>query len=224
LRSPGEIWGRSSCANDVIAPPERQTSSTSTIARQPAVSRCKIFRNASRQETDRRAWTFNFDLLLGIGMKINDKAPDFTLPDENGKEVSLVDFRGKPVILFFFPRASTPGWTVEARGFRDSYKQIQKTGAVLLGISPDTPHAQRKFADKESLPFTLLADADRKVAVRYDVVKEKVMYGKKVKGIARTTFIIGADGKIEHIFEKVKPDGHSEEVLAYLKESAKTKP
>jgi len=94
---------------------------------------------------------------------------------------------------------------------------------VLLGISPDTPNAQRKFADKESLPFTLLADADRKVAVRYDVVKEKVMYGKKVKGIARTTFIIAADGKIEHIFEKVKPDGHSEEVLAYLKESAKTK-
>jgi len=94
---------------------------------------------------------------------------------------------------------------------------------VLLGISPDTSKAQRKFADKESLPFTLLADADRKVAVRYDVVKEKVMYGKKVKGIARTTFIIAADGKIEHIFEKVKPDGHSEEVLAYLKESAKTK-
>jgi len=94
---------------------------------------------------------------------------------------------------------------------------------VLLGISPDTPNAQRKFADKESLPFTLLADADRKVAVSYDVLKEKVMYGKKVKGVARTTFIIGPDGKIEHIFEKVKPDGHSEEVLDYLKESAKSK-
>jgi thioredoxin-dependent peroxiredoxin len=154
-------------------------------------------------------------------MKVNDKAPAFALPDENGKEVSLKDFGGKTVILFFFPRASTPGWTVEARGFRDSYKQIQKTGAVLLGISPDTPKAQRKFADKESLPFTLLADAEKKVAIAYGVLQEKNMYGKKVMGIARTTFVIGPDGKIEHIFEKVKPAGHSEEVLDYLKESAK---
>jgi len=88
---------------------------------------------------------------------------------------------------------------------------------VLLGISPDTSGAQRKFADKESLPFTLLADADKKVAIAYGVLKEKNMYGKKVMGIARTTFIIGPDGKIEHVFEKVKPDGHAEEVLEYLK-------
>jgi peroxiredoxin Q/BCP len=94
---------------------------------------------------------------------------------------------------------------------------------VLLGISPDTSGAQRKFADKESLPFTLLADADRKVAIAYDVLKEKNMYGKKVMGVARTTFIIGPGGKIEHIFEKVKPDGHSEQVLEYLKESARAK-
>jgi len=94
---------------------------------------------------------------------------------------------------------------------------------VLLGISPDTSKAQRKFADKESLPFTLLADAERKVAIAYDVLKEKNMYGKKVLGVARTTFIIGPDGKIEHIFEKVKPDSHSEEVLDYLKESAKAR-
>jgi peroxiredoxin Q/BCP len=112
---------------------------------------------------------------------------------------------------------------VEARGFRDSYKQIQKTGAVLLGISPDKPSAQRKFADKEALPFTLLADADKKVAVAFGVLQEKNMYGKKVMGIARTTFIIGPDGKIQHIFEKVKPAIHAEEVLAYLKESAKNK-
>jgi thioredoxin-dependent peroxiredoxin len=154
-------------------------------------------------------------------MKINDKAPDFTLPDENGKDLSLKDLRGKTVILFFFPRASTPGWTVEARGFRDSYRQIQKTGAVLLGISPDTSGAQRKFADKEALPFTLLADAEKKVAIAFGVLQEKNMYGKKVMGVARTTFVIGADGKIQHIFENVKPDGHAEEVLAYLKESAK---
>ena len=94
---------------------------------------------------------------------------------------------------------------------------------MLLGISPDTSSAQRKFADKERLPFTLLADADRKVAIAYGVLVEKNMYGKKVKGIARTTFVIGPDGKIEHIFEKVKPDGHADEVLEYLKGSAGAK-
>ena len=94
---------------------------------------------------------------------------------------------------------------------------------MLLGISPDTSSAQRKFADKERLSFTLLADADRKVAIAYGVLVEKNMYGKKVKGIARTTFVIGPDGKIDHIFEKVKPDGHAEEVLEYLKESAGAK-
>jgi len=152
-------------------------------------------------------------------MHIHDKAPDFTLQDENGQEILLKDLRGKTVILFFYPRASTPGCTIEARGFRDSYKQIQKTGAVLLGISPDTSSAQKKFQDKESLPFTLLADADKKVAEAFGVMREKNMYGKKVWGVARTTFVIGPDGKIQHIFEKVNPDGHAEEVLAYLKSS-----
>jgi hypothetical protein len=109
LRSPGKIWGRSSCANDVIALIKAQASRTSSIALRQTVWRCKIFRNASRSETDLGSRIFTFDLILGIGMKINDKAPDFTLPDENGKEVSLKDFRGKTVILFFFPRASTPG-------------------------------------------------------------------------------------------------------------------
>ena len=110
---------------------------------------------------------------------------------------------------------------MEARGFRDSYKQIQKTGAVLLGISPDTPSAQKKFAEKNTLPFTLLADAEKKVAIAFGVLVEKNMYGRKVMGIARTTFIIGPDGKIQHIFEKVKPEGHAEEVLQYVRESAK---
>jgi peroxiredoxin Q/BCP len=163
----------------------------------------------------------DFDFPRKIPMNIHDKAPDFTLQDENGKEVALKDLRGKTVILFFYPRANTPGCTIEAQGFRDSYKKIQKTGAVLLGISPDTPAAQKKFADKFTLPFTLLADADKKVAIAFDVLKEKNRYGKKVMGIARTTFIIGPDGKIQHIFEKVKPEGHAEEVLAYLKESSK---
>jgi peroxiredoxin Q/BCP len=109
---------------------------------------------------------------------------------------------------------------VEARGFRDTYKQIEKTGAVILGISPDTPKAQKKFQEKFDLPFSLLADIDKKVAEAFGVVQEKNMYGKKVMGIARTTFIIGPDGRIQHIFPKVKAEGHAEEVLAYLKETA----
>jgi thioredoxin-dependent peroxiredoxin len=154
-----------------------------------------------------------------ILMNINDKAPEFTLQDENGKAVSLKDLKGKTVVLYFYPRADTPGCTVEACSFRDSFKQMQKTGAVLLGISPDTPKAQKKFQDKFKLPFSLLADADKKVADAFGVLQEKNMYGKKVMGIVRTTFIIGPNGKIQHIFPRVKPEGHAEEVLAYLKES-----
>ncbi|HTU41095.1 MAG TPA: thioredoxin-dependent thiol peroxidase [Candidatus Aquilonibacter sp.] len=154
-------------------------------------------------------------------MNINDKAPDFSLLDENGKQISLKDLKGKTVVLYFYPRADTPGCTVEACSFRDTFKQMQKTGVVLLGISPDTPKAQKKFQEKFRLPFSLLADADKKVADAFGVLQEKNMYGKKVMGIVRTTFIIGADGKIKHIFPRVKPEGHAEEVLAYLKESRK---
>jgi peroxiredoxin Q/BCP len=151
-----------------------------------------------------------------IFMKINDKAPDFTLQDENGNEVSLKALRGKVVVLYFYPRADTPGCTIQACEFRDTYKQMQKTGAVLLGVSPDTTKAQKKFQEKFKLPFPLLADADKKVADSFGVLQEKNMYGKKVMGIVRTTFIIGPDGKIQHIFPKVKPEGHAAEVLGYL--------
>jgi len=154
-------------------------------------------------------------------MKVNDKAPEFTLPDQNGEEISLKQYRGKYVVLYFYPRADTPGCTIEACEFRDSYKKMQKSGAILLGISPDTSKAQDKFAKKFDLPFTLLADADKKVAISYETLKEKNMYGKKVMGVARMTFIIGPDGKIIHIFEKVKPEGHAEEVLEYLKGAMK---
>jgi thioredoxin-dependent peroxiredoxin len=150
-------------------------------------------------------------------MEVNDKAPEFTLPDQNGKDISLKDLRGKNVVLYFYPRADTPGCTIEACEFRDSYRKIQKTGAVLLGISPDTSKAQKKFEEKFDLPFTLLADAEKKVANLYEVYKEKNMYGKKVMGVARTTFIIGPDGKIKHVFQKVKPEGHADEVLEELK-------
>jgi thioredoxin-dependent peroxiredoxin len=154
-------------------------------------------------------------------MDINDKAPDFTLPDQNGDTVSLKDFRGKWVVLYFYPRADTPGCTIEACEFRDSHKKTEKVGAVVLGISPDTPTAQKKFEEKFDLPFTLLGDADKKVCSLYGVIQEKNMYGKKVMGVVRTTFIIGPDGKIKHIFRKVRPEGHAEEVLDYLKETAK---
>ena len=154
-------------------------------------------------------------------MNINDKAPEFTLPDQDGKEVSLKDSRGKYVVLYFYPRADTPGCTIEACEFRDSYRKIQNTGAVILGISPDQPKALKKFEEKYKLPFTLLGDADKKVCNAYGVIKEKNMYGKKVMGVARTTFIIGPDGKIKHIFNKVKPEGHAEEVLVFLKSAAK---
>ena len=156
----------------------------------------------------------------GAMLKVNDKVPGISLEDQDGKEVSLKDFKGKTVVLYFYPRADTPGCTKESCSFRDSYKPIQKTGAVLLGASPDTPKAQKKFQEKYHLPFTLLADADKKLCNAFGVIQEKNMYGKKVMGVARTTFVIGPDGKIQHVFEKVKPEGHSQEVLEYLKQAA----
>ena len=154
-------------------------------------------------------------------MDINDKAPEFTLLDQDENKVSLKDFRGKTVVMYFYPRADTPGCTKESCEFRDTDRKIQKAGAVILGISADTPKAQKKFQDKYHLPFTLLADTDKKVCNAFDVIKEKNMYGRKVMGIARTTFVIGPDGKIAHIFKNVKPEGHAEQVLEYLKEAAK---
>jgi thioredoxin-dependent peroxiredoxin len=156
----------------------------------------------------------------GNHMEVNDKSPDFTTTDENGNEVALKDFRGQTVVLYFYPKADTPGCTKEACSFRDSYSAIKRTGVVLLGISADTSGSQKKFQDKFSLPFPLLADADKKIANQFGVVKEKNMYGKKVKGIARTTFVIGPDGKIKHIFNNVKPEGHADQVLDYLKSAA----
>ncbi len=150
-------------------------------------------------------------------MDINQKAPDFTLPDENGETVSLSSFKGKPIVLFFYPRANTPGCTIEACGFRDQYGKLTRAGLTVLGISPDTSKAQKKFQDKFELPYTLLADADKVVAKLFDVLKEKNMYGKKVMGIERTTFFIAPDGTVAQVWRKVKPEGHAEEVLAYAK-------
>ena len=150
-------------------------------------------------------------------MDINDKVADFTLENDEEKTVHLHDFAGKPVVLFFYPRADTPGCTIEACGFRDQFKKIQDTGAVVLGISRDTPKAQKKFREKYDLPYSLLADVDETVCNQFGVLKEKNMYGKKVMGIERTTFLIGPDQRLLKVFPKVKPEGHAEEVLATLK-------
>lgn len=154
-------------------------------------------------------------------MQIHDKVADFSLQDQDEHTVHLKDFAGKPVVLFFYPKADTPGCTIEACGFRDDFTKLQKTGAVVLGISRDTPRAQKKFQQKYDLPYTLLADVDEKVCTQFDVLREKNMYGKKVIGIERTTFLIGSDQRLIKIFPKVKPERHAEEVLEALKEYAK---
>jgi peroxiredoxin Q/BCP len=119
--------------------------------------------------------------------------------------------------MFFYPRADTPGCTIEACGFRDSFAKLKKAGVVVLGISRDTVKAQKKFADKYDIKYPLLADSEMELIKRYGLLVEKKMYGKPVTGVARTTYVIGADGKLIHIFENVKPEGHAEEVLALLK-------
>src|ERR1700741_4238057 len=175
----------------------------------------------SAQMTARRALRYN-DERIGepTMLDVNDKAPDIKLEDENGQEVSLKDFKGKTVVLYFYPRADTPGCTKEACSFRDDYKKIQRTGVVLLGASPDTPAAQKKFQEKFHLPFSLLADKDKELCNAFGVIQAKNLYGKEGMGVARTPFVIGPDSKIKHVFHKVKPEGHSDEVLEYLKQAA----
>jgi peroxiredoxin Q/BCP len=155
-------------------------------------------------------------------MELNEKVANFTLQMDEGKTASLADYAGKPVVLFFYPRADTPGCTIEACGFRDQFAKLQKAGAVVLGISRDAPHAQAKFKAKYDLPYTLLCDVDEKVCNQFGVLKEKNMYGKKVWGIERTTFVIGPDQTLLHIFPKVTPEGHAEQVLELMKDWDKT--
>ncbi len=144
------------------------------------------------------------------------KAPDFNLEASHGKKVSLKDLKGQRIVLYFYPKDDTPGCTVEACAFRDTIKKIEKTDTIVLGVSPDNTASHNKFIDKFKLPFLLLSDPDKKVCEAYGVWVEKSMYGKKYMGVARTTFIISKDGKLEKIYEKVKPEGHAEEILQYL--------
>lgn len=146
----------------------------------------------------------------------NTPAPDFSLQDENGTVRTLKEFRGKPVVLYFYPKDDTPGCTTEACNFRDDYHVYAENGIVILGVSPDDAKSHAKFKDKYHLPFTLLADEGHHIAEAYGVWGLKKMYGKEYEGIFRTTFLIGPDGNILRVFENVKPDGHSAEVLAAL--------
>ena len=145
------------------------------------------------------------------------EAPDFSLESDSGETVSLSQLRGKPVVLYFYPRDDTPGCTTEACEFRDAWADVKKAGAVVLGVSPDTAASHQKFKSKFRLPFPLLADPDHKVAERYGAWGERSMYGRKFQGILRTTFVIGPDGRIKKVFERVKPKGHAAQVLDALR-------
>jgi peroxiredoxin Q/BCP len=150
-------------------------------------------------------------------LKAGDKAPAFSLPADSGETISLKDLKGKPVVLYFYPKDDTSGCTVEACEFRDSWRDVKQSGAVVLGVSPDGVTSHQKFKAKFSLPFPLLADEDHAVAEAYGAWGEKSMYGRKYQGILRSTFLI-RDGRIVRVFPKVKPKGHAAEVLAALNE------
>ncbi len=146
------------------------------------------------------------------------KAPDFTLPTDDGGKVKLSSLRGQPVVLYFYPRDDTPGCTREACAFRDQKPALAKLGAKVLGVSADSVASHGKFRDKFKLNFPLLADEEHKVAEKYGAWREKNMYGKKSMGIQRSTFLIDAEGKVARVWKKVSVDGHDAEVIAALKE------
>jgi len=152
----------------------------------------------------------------GAELKVGQKAPDFTVMNDKGEKVKLSDYKGKKIVLYFYPKDDTPGCTKEACAFRDGISKIKAHGAVVLGVSPDSVESHKKFKDKFELNFPLLADTEKKVVEAYGTWKEKSMYGRKYMGVERTTFIIDEQGKISHIFPKVKVGEHYDEVLEAL--------
>jgi peroxiredoxin Q/BCP len=143
-------------------------------------------------------------------------APDFELKSDSGEQVKLSDFRGKPVVLYFYPKDDTPGCTAQACGIRDNYDAFGERGAVVIGVSPDEESSHVKFKEKYGLPFTLLADPDHQTAERYDVWKEKNYAGKTYWGVERSTFLIDSQGNVAKVMRRVKPDTHADDVLAAL--------
>jgi peroxiredoxin Q/BCP len=150
-------------------------------------------------------------------IEVGKKAPAFTLTADDGTKVRLSDLKGKPVVLYFYPRDDTPGCTKEACAFRDRQSEMESLGAVVLGVSPDTVESHVKFRDKFSLNFPLLADPDHKVAEKYGAWREKNMYGKTSMGIQRSTYLIDAEGKVARVWQRVKVDGHDDQVLEAVK-------
>ena len=153
-----------------------------------------------------------------MAIKVGDKAPSFKLKNQDGKTISLSVLKGKPIVLYFYPKDDTSGCTKEACNFRDEFPKFGKMKAEIIGISSDSVESHKKFAQKYKLPFNLLSDEKKEVIEKYGVWQEKSMYGKKYMGIVRTTFIIDASGKIGKIFPKVKVDNHNKEVMEALKE------
>ncbi len=150
-------------------------------------------------------------------LEAGNKAPDFTLPDKDGREVSLSDFKGKKVVLYFYPRDNTPGCSRQACAFAAAYNDFKKLDVQVIGVSKDSIASHVKFAEKYSLPFVLLSDTERKAIEAYGVWQEKKNYGKVSMGVVRTTFIIDENGNIEKVMPKVKPDTNAAEILSYLK-------
>ena len=150
-------------------------------------------------------------------LPVGTQAPDFNLPDENGKLHTLQDYAGKYILLYFYPKDDTPGCTTEACNFRDDYSTYENANVVILGVSPDSPASHKKFKEKYQLPFTLLADEDHQVCELYQVWGLKKSFGKEYAGVHRTTYLIDPEGKIQKVFQKVSPAKHSAEVLAVLK-------
>lgn len=149
-------------------------------------------------------------------LKVDTPAPDFSMPDENGKTHNLRDYLGQTVILYFYPKDDTPGCTTEACNFRDDYSAYQDAEVVILGVSPDSPEDHAKFKAKYELPFTLLADIGHQVCESYGVWGPKKYMGREYEGVYRTTYLIGPDGIIQHVYENVKPADHSAEILAEI--------
>ena len=153
-----------------------------------------------------------------MSLSVGEQAPDFTLPDQDGREHTLSEYQGGPVVLYFYPKDHTSGCTKEACGFRDDYSAYQDSGVTILGVSPDSSKTHTNFIAKHDLPFALLADTEREVLKLYGAWGLKKNYGREYEGVLRTTFLIGADGKIAKVYEKVKPAAHSAEILADLEQ------
>jgi peroxiredoxin Q/BCP len=207
---PGLPLGRETCR--CIAKPlaERKLTSIVVVTHAPGLT--------LEFDEIRQVHCFFSEVVMADWVEAGKKAPDFTLPADDGGKVKLSALEGKPVVLYFYPRDNTPGCTREACAFRDQQTAMNKLGVVVLGVSPDTVASHEKFRDKLKLNFPLLADADHTVAEKYGAWREKTLYGNKSMGIQRSTFLIDASGKVAKVWKKVNVDGHDEQVLAALKE------